>query len=99
LNGVAFAKPELEILLGKRPGSSNVVKKRQGAVSAHQVAARWGSRKLQDEQRQALRDSVVSNMAQRNRPTSSGVLTRQSLREQLTLLRWWPPGCVPGRDG
>jgi transposase InsO family protein len=61
--------------------------KTQGAVSAQsKLRARWGSRKLQDEQRQALREQRRQQMAQRQQADEQWRLARQSLREQLTLL-------------
>lgn len=61
--------------------------KTQGAVSAQsKLRARWGSLKLQDEQRQALREQRRQQMAQRQQADEQWRLARQSLREQLTLL-------------
>lgn len=50
------------------------------------VRARWGSRKLQAELRQGLREQRHQQMAQRQQEDAQWRLTRQSLRERLTLL-------------
>jgi transposase InsO family protein len=48
--------------------------------------ARWGSRKLQDQQRQGLREQRRHQLAQRQQEDEQWHLIRQSLREQMTLL-------------
>ena len=50
------------------------------------VRARWGSRKPQAELRQGLREQRHQQMAQRQQEDAQWRLTRQSLRERLTLL-------------
>jgi len=48
--------------------------------------ARWGLRKLQDKQRQALREQRHLQLAQRQQEDKQWRLARQNLREQMTSL-------------
>ena len=61
--------------------------KTPGAESAQpKLRARWGSRKLQEEQRQGLREQRRQQQAQRQQEDEQWHLTRQSLRERMALL-------------
>lgn len=50
------------------------------------MRARWGARKLQDEERKRLREHRRAQMKQRQQQDEQWRLTRKSLREKRTLL-------------
>jgi len=55
-------------------------------TASPKLRARWGSRKLQDEAREALREQRHLQLAQRQQEDQQWRLDRQSLRQELTLL-------------
>jgi transposase InsO family protein len=55
-------------------------------ITKPKLRARWGSRKVQDEQRQNLRQQHRQQSTQRQQEDKQWRLNRNSLREQMTLL-------------
>ena len=55
-------------------------------ITKPKLRARWGSRKVQDEQRQNLRQQPRQQSTQRQQEDKQWRLNRNTLREQMTLL-------------
>jgi transposase InsO family protein len=55
-------------------------------IAKPKLCARWGSRKVQEEQRQGLRKQHRQQTQQRQQEDEQWRLNRKSLREQMTLL-------------